>query len=56
MIDTMSAASSTVTKIYSFQSEGGKGPMKSIPHNSNISTSRIGLIGISSCLEMFNAA
>ena len=31
-------------------------PMKSIPHRSRISTSRIGRIGISSLLEMFNAA
>ena len=41
--------------MYSFPSEGGKGPMKSIPQRSKISTSRIDHIGISSRLEMFNA-
>ena len=45
-----------ITKIYSFLYEDGKGPMKSIPHRSNISVSRIGLSGISYCLELLNAA
>ena len=51
-LDTLS----TATNMYSFPSEGGKGPMKSIPQRSKISTSRIGRIGISSRLEMLIAA
>ena len=34
------------------QVEGGNGPMKSIPHRSNSSTSRMGCMGGSSFLEM----
>ena len=44
------------TSMYSFPSKGGKGPMKSIPQRSKISTSRIGRIDISSRLEMIIAA
>ena len=47
---------STATSIYSFPSEGEKGPMKSIPHRSNISTSRINISDFLSHLEMFNVA
>ena len=39
-----------------FPSEGDKGPIISMPHKSKISTSRIGGIGISSRLGMFNVA
>ena len=39
-------------KMYKLLNEGGNGPMKSIPHKSNSSTSRIVLMGGSSFLEM----
>ena len=38
--------------IYKLPNEEGNGPMKSIPHKSNKSTSRIVRMGDSSCLEM----
>ena len=39
-------------RIYKLLNEKGNGPMKSIPHKSNSSTSGIVRMGGSSCLEM----